>query len=96
MPYDLRLPKQFRKLWKVKIQDKELLYEEPHVTIWRKGIKWRYGLRNRDFLDPQPDPGDVPEDIQACIARNHEELCRQWNIRFPTNPVADEVADDDN
>jgi len=67
MPYDLPLPKKFKKLWKIKIQDKELLYEEPHVTIWRKEIRWRFGLRRRGFLDPQPDPGDVPAAIRALI-----------------------------
>jgi hypothetical protein len=96
MPYDLRLPKKFNKLWKVKIQDKELLYEEPHVTIWRKGTKWRFGLRSRKFLDPQPDPGDVPEEIRKLIDDKHAKLCRQWNIRFPTNPLAGEEDDDGN
>ena len=63
MPYDMRLPKRLRKLWRVKIQDREALYEEPHVTIWRKDQKWRYSLRRRIFLDPQPDPALVPGEI---------------------------------
>ena len=96
MPYDLWLPKRLKKLWKVKIQDKELLYEEPHVTIWRKDTKWRYGLRSRVFLDPQPNPGDVPNEIRDLIDGNYDELCRQWDIRFPTNPVAGEEDDHDN
>jgi hypothetical protein len=96
MPYDLPLPAKLKKLWKVKIQDKELLYEEPHVTIWRKETRWRFGLRRRDFLDPRPDPGDVPYEIRRLIDENFDELCRQWDVRFPTNPVAERDDDDDN
>ena len=95
MPYDLPLPKKLRKLWKVKIQDKELLYEEPHVTIWRKDTKWRYSLRRRVFLDPQPDPNKVAEEVLRVIEKNHDELVRQWDARFPTNPVAGEEDDGD-
>ena len=94
MPYDLRLPGTLKRLWKVKIQDKETLYEEPHVTIWRKDTKWRYGLRRRIFLDPKPDPGEVPGAILRLVTVNYDELCRQWNIRFPRNPVAGEEDDD--
>ena len=95
MPYDLPLPKDLKKLWKVKIQDKELLYEEPHVTIWRKDMKWRYSLRRRVLLDPQPDLGRVPREILGVIEENHEELCRQWDLRFPKNPVVGKEDDDD-
>ena len=95
MPYDLLLPKTLRRLWKAKIQDKEVLYEEPHVTIWRKGTRWRYSLRRRVFLDPQPDPGEVPAEILDVIEKNYDELCRQWDERFPTNPVAGEKENDD-
>jgi hypothetical protein len=95
MPYDLLLPKKLRKLWKVKIQDKELLYEEPHVTIWRKDQKWRYSLRRHAFLDPQPDPKEVWDEVLKEIEDNYEELCRQWDARFPTNPVAEEQDDGD-
>jgi hypothetical protein len=95
MPYDLPLPRRLRRLWKVKIQDKETLYEEPHVTIWRKDTKWRYSLRRRAFLDPKPDPGEVSEEVLTEIERNHDELCRQWETRFPASPVAEEAEDDD-
>jgi len=94
MPYNLQLPKKLRKLWKVKIQDREALYEEPHVTIWRKDQKWRYSLRNRRFLDPQPDPSEVPDEIAELIEAQIEELTRQWDERFPQNPVAGEEDDD--
>jgi hypothetical protein len=78
----------------VKIQDREALYEEPHVTIWRKDQKWRYSLRNRRFLDPQPDPSGVPGEIVELIEAQIEELTRQWDERFPQNPVAGEQDDD--
>jgi hypothetical protein len=94
MPYSLQLPMKLRKLWKVKIQDREALYEEPHVTIWRKDQKWRYSLRNRRFLDPQPDPSEVPDEIVELIEAQIEELTRQWDERFPQNPVAGEQDDD--
>ena len=79
MPYVLPLPRKLRRLWKIKIQDKETLYEDPHVTIWRKGTKWRFGLRIRDFLDGQPDPAEIPDEILDVIEANHDELCRQWD-----------------
>jgi hypothetical protein len=96
MPYVLPLPRSLRRLWKVKIQDKEPLYEEPHVTIWRRGEKWRYGLRSREFLDPRPDPGEVSDEILEVIEANHDELCGQWDALHPRNPVAGEEDDDDN
>ena len=95
MPYDLLLPKTLRKLWKVKIQDKESLFEEPHVTIWRKETKWRFSLRRRVFLDPQPEPSEVAEEILRVIEANYDELVRQWDARFPMNPVAGEEDDGD-
>jgi hypothetical protein len=94
MPYDMQLPRELRKLWKVKIQDREALYEEPHVTIWRKDQKWRYSLRDRCFLDPRPDPSEVPDEIVDLIDGQIEELTRQWDERFPQNPVAGEEAGD--
>ena len=80
---------------KVKIQDKEALYEEPHVTIWRKGTKWRYGLRSHSFLDPKPPPGEVAAEVLAVIDEKWDELCQAWNARFPKNPVAGEDEDED-
>ena len=98
MPYDLLLPKKLKDLWKVKVQDKELLYEQPHVTIWKKATRWRWELRSRSFLDPQPHPGEVPKEILDLIAANYDELCRQWDARFPSNPVSgsEDEEDEDN
>lgn len=94
MPYNMRLSKKLRTLWKVKIQDRETLYEEPHVTIWRKDEKWRYGLRTRCFLDPKPDPAEVPNEIVELIEAQYKKLCQEWNARFPQNPVTE--SEDDN
>jgi hypothetical protein len=96
MPFDLPLPRRIKDLWKVKVQDKELLYEEPHVTILKKAKKWRWGLRSRAFLDPKPDPSEVLKEILDLIEANYDELCRQWDARFPSNPVAEEEDDDAN
>jgi hypothetical protein len=85
MPYDLPLPDNF-KPWKVKIFDNELL-EEPHVTIIFKMTRWRFSLRSKKFLDKQPDPGDVRNGISEEIEAHFEILCREWDVRFPTNPV---------
>lgn len=95
MPYNLPLPRKLKALWKIKIFDNEIL-EEPHVTVLRKDVKWRYGLRSRAFLDKEPDPGDVPQEVLDLIEANYDELCRQWDQLFPTNPVAGEDDDDDN
>lgn len=74
-------------IWRVKIQDREALYEEPHITIWRKANRYRYSLRHQIFLDPQPDPADVPQLLLNHVHQHWDELCRQWNDRFPANPV---------
>jgi hypothetical protein len=86
MPYELELPKSLRR-WKVKILDKETLYEEPHITIIFKTTIWRYGLRTQGFLDNSPDPADVPKKVLAAITSQHDELCKEWDARFPRNPV---------
>ena len=78
MPYDLELPQPFNQHWKVKILDKETLYEEPHVTVLFKEMKWRYGLRSREFLDRRPSPSKIPGDVLNAINAGYEELCRQW------------------
>lgn len=92
MPYDLPLSGNF-KPWKVKIFDNELLCEEPHATIIFKMTRWRYSLRRRIFLDAQPNPKGVPEGILAEIEGNLARLCSEWDLRFPTNPVAQSEED---
>ena len=97
MPYNLPLPRKLGQLWKVKILDNEPLYEEPHVTIRRKDERmWRYGLRRHGLLDSCPDPDEVPGEVLDEIEANIDEICQQWDARFPTNPVAGEEYDDGN
>ena len=86
MPYDLPLPKSLKQ-WKVKALDRELRYEEPHITIRHKRTHWRWGLRSRDFLDIWPDPRRVSAAVLDEIRRNYNELVAEWNRRFPNNPV---------
>lgn len=52
------------------------------------------GIRTLCFLDPKPDPSKVPDEILALIHQRIDELSRQWNERFPRNPVAAEEDDD--
>lgn len=89
MPYELAIPKAL-KPWKVKIFDNELLCEEPHVTIIFKMTRWRLSLRSGNFLDQQPDPKDVRQEVREEIERNWEVLRGEWDARFPTNPVQNE------
>jgi hypothetical protein len=96
MPYELELPRRIKQgHWKVKIFDKETLYEEPHVTILFKAKKWRWGLRGRDFIDESPDPSDVPQQVLDAIKAGYDELCGQWDLRFPKNPVQEPEGDED-
>ena len=87
MPFDLPVPQPFNQHWKVKIRDKEALYEEPHVTVFFNGKQWRYGLRSRGFLDRSPNPSDVPGEVLNAINAAYDELCSGWDLRFPQNPV---------
>ena len=88
MPYNLPLPGSW-KPWKVKIFDNELLCEEPHVTIVFKTTRWRFSVRSKTFLDKEPDPNNLREGIVAEIEAQFEMLCREWDARFPTNPVSE-------
>jgi hypothetical protein len=71
------------------VQDREALYEEPHITIWRKAVRYRFSLRRRVFLDPKPDPSAIPQSLLTHIYIHWEDLCDAWNARFPANPVDD-------
>jgi hypothetical protein len=86
MPYELQLPNALKR-WKVKILDRELLFEEPHVTIVHKTELWRFGLRSQAFLDANPKPSKVSRKVMKEIMANLETLCRESDARFPTNPV---------
>lgn len=90
MPIELPLPTSLSKArWKVKIQEKETR-EPPHVSILRGTDKWRINLRTRGFMDKRPKPSDVPEALLQVIREkdNWEWLCRQWDAKYPDNPVS--------
>ncbi|MEX0701922.1 MAG: hypothetical protein WD069_07485 [Planctomycetales bacterium] len=89
MPFDLPLPASWRKAgWKVKIRDKETR-EPPHVTILRRTRAWRIDLRTGEFMDREPDPAEIPDEIISHIRNeaNWALLCNEWDRKYPTNPV---------
>ncbi len=92
MPFTLPLTDALRKVrWKVKIRDKETR-EPPHVTIIRGTKYWRIGLRDGAFMDDEPDPDEVPQQLLDLIAEpgNWQLLCEQWDELYPGNPVHDD------
>lgn len=80
--------------WKVKIRDRERL-EPPHVTILHRSRAWRWNLRSGGFMDADPPPGDVPNEIVAFVQENLARLCAEWDRMYPSNPVAPREARDD-
>jgi hypothetical protein len=87
LAYNLKIPAPLASQgWKVKIRDRERL-EPPHATIIRRRMAWRFGLRSMAFLDAQPDPDEVPEELIACIIDQIGKLRLWWNRMYPENPV---------
>ena len=87
MSYDLDLPESFdSRHWKVKIRGRERL-EPPHATVIFKTRTWRYALRSGEFLDSEPPPREVPDELIDVIEANLDELCQKWNEMYPENPV---------
>ena len=88
MPYDLPLSDGLKQAgWKVKVLDKEPPREEPHVTIFRKQRKWRYGIRRGEFLDRVPSPRDVPDEVLNAIRADHANVAAYWDRVHPHNPI---------
>lgn len=88
MAYRLTLPARLNaEGYIVKIRDKERV-EPPHVTIFRKELKWRFGLRGLEFLDEEPDPGLINE---AVIEEIKDKICslrKKWDEMYgQENPV---------
>ena len=98
MPFDLALPEKFRRArWRVKIREKETR-EPPHVTILRGTQAWRIDLRTAAFMDRRPDPAELPAELLAVVrsAANWATLCREWDRKYPANPVlASETGDEE-
>jgi hypothetical protein len=73
----------------VKIFDKEEL-EPPHATILRGPDKWRFDLRELQFLNPPGGSwGDFPKGLQKVLKNkmNVSTLREEWDRIHPTNPV---------
>lgn len=87
MVYALKMPKPLKdKGWKVKIRNWERT-EEPHVTILWKTQGWRYNIREPGFMDSEPDPKLVPDDVVDHITKNLKLLREQWDKKHPENPI---------
>lgn len=80
--------------WKVKVRDKERT-EPPHVSVLRGTQCWRWGLRERAFLDSEPPPRDVPKDLVQHLESKHAEMCAAWDEMYPHNPVTSKDNQDD-
>jgi hypothetical protein len=80
--------------WKVKIRNLER-NEPPHVTILHKTRAWRFDLRSQSFLDREPDPRDVPDELVAEVKRQLELLHREWDAMYPENPIESKEGEDD-
>lgn len=86
MAYTLPLPELLAQQgWKVKIRDRER-NEPPHVTILHRTRAWRYGLRELGFLDREPPPREVPDEVIGAIHARLEECRRVWDEMYPENP----------
>ena len=89
MAFNLRLPADFRRArWKVKIRNKETR-EPPHLTIIRGTQAWRINLRTAEFMDEEPDPSVVPNEVVDFIKEEQtwQRLCSNWDAMYPTKPV---------
>lgn len=69
----------------MKIREKERL-EVPHLTVFRKGDKWRISLRDRSVLD-DGNWNDILEEVRNLIFQSWELLCSEWDRKYPENPV---------
>lgn len=96
MPVELSLSNKLKRArWKVKIREKERL-EPPHVSVINGANTWRIGLRTGVFLDKEPDPDEIPEELLEYIRSgklNDEQtvwewLCEKWDEKYPDNRVA--------
>lgn len=95
MARNFDLPAQLKAaLWKVKIRDKETT-EPPHASVLWGTKCWRWGLRDRAFMDSEPDPRDVPKALVRYLNENHAELCAAWDEYYPLNPVTSSEDQDD-
>lgn len=94
MPYELILSIKLKRAgWKVKLQHNERL-EQPHVTILRKHMVWRLGLRDLRLLHPGGSLRRIGP-VFPIIRDNIDLLIREWNRMYPENPVSSQANDDE-
>jgi hypothetical protein len=87
MPYEIALSNGLKnRKWKAKIWEKEGP-ESPHVSIIWKSTIWRWGLRERDFLDDQPPREQVPKELLEILEEQINVLVTTWNTMHPYNLV---------
>jgi hypothetical protein len=91
MPHSLTLSATLRKAgWQAKIYDAEGP-EEPHVSIFRRGRKWRVSLRSGKFLDEGDKWSQIDEAVKAAIEAQWERLRSEWDKRHGKhNPISNE------
>jgi hypothetical protein len=92
MSFDV--PPPFAGQWQLKIRDKERV-EPPHVSVLRGTRCWRWGLRERAFLDDEPPPRAVPKEVVQHIESIHDAICSAWDSAYPHNPVSSQEITDD-
>lgn len=88
MPFALTLPEPWASRgWKAKIRDRERL-EPPHVTVLYKTSAWRFDLRTEAFLDKEPSPKDVPEEVIGAVRSKLTLLRQEWDRMYPANRIS--------
>ena len=94
MPYSVPLNKSLRKAgWQAKIYDAEGP-EEPHVSIFRRGRKWRVSLRTGQFLDDGDSWSQVDDAVRTAIESEWTTLQSEWDKRHGhINPISSEQKD---
>lgn len=94
MPFSLRLSAVLRKAgWQVKIYDAEGP-EEPHVSIFRRGEKWRISLRTGEFLD-RGKWSEIAAEVKEAILREWETLRAAWDeLHGDINPISSDPEDE--
>lgn len=87
MAFTLKLPAPWESRgWRAKIRDRERV-EPPHVTIMHKAKAWRFGLRTQQFLDAEPDPREIPDEVLEATRADLSLLRQTWDRMYPENPI---------